>query len=312
MQNSTIVAAFILDLALGDPEWLPHPVRWMGRGITLSEGFWRGRVASEFWAGAAMVLTLLAFVWLAASAFLWVLAWMGGFFHWMGCVLLIYYCISAQSLAGEARGVFHAVDPENMASARKRLSRIVGRDTARLDDEGVVRATVETVSENFVDGVLSPLFFALLGGAPAALTYKAVNTLDSMVGYKNARYRRFGTFAARLDDLANYIPARISLVPIFLSALLADKSPLRVLEIRFRDGRKHASPNAGIPEAAFSGALDIRLGGPSYYAGALVEKPYIGEESAPPRKEKIKEAVFLMLLASSITVLGCVAVGFIF
>lgn len=222
---------------------------------------------------------------------------------------MTYYCFSAKSLAQEALGVLGELENGDAPAARNRLARIVGRDTEKLDEQGMVRAAVETVSENFVDGFLSPLFFYLLGGPPAALAYKAVNTLDSMIGYKNERYRRFGTFAARLDDVANFVPARLSLIPIALGTLLLNKSIFHMLRIGLRDGTKHSSPNAGIPEAAFAGALDLRLGGPNYYGGELVEKPYIGEESARPiRREKIREAVNLMLVSAVTAVMAGVAV----
>lgn len=303
---SALLAAFILDLIFGDPARMPHPVRWIGRGIHFSENFWRERVVSEFWAGAGMTLSLVFGVGLVSYYFLESLEYLGSFFYWMGSVVIIYFCISVKSLAQEATGIFDRLSAGNIELAREKLSGIVGRDTEPLEADAIVRATVESVSENFVDGFLSPVFFALVGGPAAALVYKTVNTLDSMVGYKIKRYLHFGKFAARLDDFANYIPARLSVFPVFLSALLYNKSPLKSVKVFLRDGRKHSSPNSGYPEAAFAGALKIRLGGPSYYGGVLVEKPFIGDPDIPIEDKHIMKGVYLMVLASCVTVAGCV------
>ncbi|MBI5187039.1 MAG: cobalamin biosynthesis protein CobD [Nitrospinae bacterium] len=309
MEPWILIAAFVLDIVLGDPEWLPHPVRWVGKAATASENFWRKKIAPEFWGGAALAVSLVFSVWLGACVFLWGLNTLGGVFHLMGSVLLLYYCLSVRSLASEAWRVKALLDSNGLDAARRQLSRIVGRDTENLDREGVVRAAVETVAENFVDGILSPLFFALIGGPPAALAFKAVSTLDSMVGYKNERYRRFGTFSARLDDAANFIPARVSPIPIFFAAMIFNKAPFHALRICIRDGGKHSSPNAGIPEAAFAGALGVQLGGPNFYGGRLVEKPFIGDEGAPVRSSLILDAILLMAGASIITVAGCAALA---
>ncbi len=300
-----ILFAFSLDLLLGDPKDWPHPVRWMGTMIIWSENFWRKTIASEFWAGAGMALSLVVSVWLAANIFLQTLMQLGEVFYWAGSAILIYYCLSVRSLAEGGMRVAKALGLGELESARKQLSAIVGRDTESLDTAGVVRATVETVSENFVDGVLAPLFFVIVGGPAAALAYKVVNTLDSMVGYKNERYKRFGTFSARLDDVANFIPARLSLFPIAFSAMLCNKSSLMAIRMCLRDARNHSSPNSGFPEAAFAGALNLRLGGPSFYNGVLVEKPFIGEEEQPPQCGKIKEAVYLMVASSLVAAVAC-------
>jgi adenosylcobinamide-phosphate synthase len=175
---------------------------------------------------------------------------------------------------------------------------IVGREVDRLDETGVTRAAVETVAENLVDGVIAPLFFAVLGGAPLAMAYKMVNTLDSMVGYKNERYLLFGRFAARLDDVANYLPARLSVPFIAIAAHLLNGRGRAALKIARRDGRAHASPNAGYPEAAFAGALGLWMGGPNTYHGRVVEKPVIGKELAGARRIHIRQACRLMLSTS--------------
>lgn len=304
-----LIGAFALDLLLGDPENLPHPVRWMGRSIIQGEAFWRRLIPLEFWAGAGLSISVVAGVWFSAALFLYFLRQGGEVLYWGGALFLTYYSFSVRSLAQEALGVLRALEGEGISAARRQLSRIVGRDTTILDEEGIARAAVETVSESFVDGFLSPLFFYLLGGAPAALAFKAVNTLDSMIGYTDHRYRRFGTFAARMDDAANFIPARLSILPIALATILCNRSVFHAFKIAIRDGSKHASPNAGIPEAAFAGALNLRLGGPSAYGGEWVEKPFIGEEfSTPITRAKIGEAVRLMLVASSLAVMMGAAV----
>ncbi|MBI5212103.1 MAG: cobalamin biosynthesis protein CobD [Nitrospirae bacterium] len=200
-------------------------------------------------------------------------------------ILFIYLTsttIAIRELINSARIVIREVKNKNIENARNNLSMIVGRDTQNLSEEGVLKATIETLSENLSDGVIAPLFYLALGGLPFAMAYKAINTLDSMVGYKNDRYKNFGWAAARLDDIANYIPARITGMLIAFSSAVAFRSPFIVhssLKTMFRDGRKHTSPNAGIPEAAMSGALGVRLGGPSAYCGIIVQKPYIGTET---------------------------------
>ncbi len=184
---------------------------------------------------------------------------------------------------------------------------IVGRDTAELDEQGITRAVVETVAENTSDGVIAPLFYLALGGPALALAYKAVNTLDSMVGYKNTAYKNFGWAAAKLDDLANFIPARISAVLLSLAAwCLPGASGMNAFRISLRDGRKHASPNSGYPEAAVAGALGLRLGGPSVYGGVVLDKPFIGDEHGAFDKKSIEKSIRLMYCASTFEVLAAV------
>jgi len=222
-------------------------------------------------------------------------------------LVLIYYALSARSLRTEALKVHAAMKRKALGDARRQLAKIVGRDVEPLDKAGVVRATVETVAENLVDGVIAPLFYAALGGGALAMAYKMVNTLDSMIGYRNEQYKRFGWFAARLDDAANLIPARVSAVVISLAAPLVKRSFMHTIKTALKDGRKHPSPNAGIPEAAFAGALGIRLGGPSFYEGRLVEKPDIGQETHPVQIEDIRRATTLMIVSGFIWLIACCA-----
>jgi adenosylcobinamide-phosphate synthase len=211
---------------------------------------------------------------------------------------MLYTCISARSLADAALAVGKALGESGLDAGRQAVSMIVGREVDRLDERGVTRATVETVAENLVDGFVSPLFFAVLGGAPLAMAYKMVNTLDSMVGYKNERYLRFGRVAARLDDVANFIPARLAVPFIALAAQLLNARGRAVIDSACRDGRAHASPNAGYPEAAFAGALELWMGGPNHYHGRRVEKPIIGNGFADARPVHIRQACRLMLTTS--------------
>jgi adenosylcobinamide-phosphate synthase len=214
-------------------------------------------------------------------------------------ILLIYYSISARSLSQEAMDVYHALKKNDLIGAKKRVAMIVGRDTRHLSSTGVAQAAVESVAENLVDGIMAPLFFAVIGGAPLAVAYKMINTLDSMVGYKNDRYYKFGRVSARMDDLFNYLPARLSVFIISLcSGILSKKTLKSTFITALRDGRKHTSPNAGLPEAAFSGALNIRLGGPNMYHGKVIEKPFIGKEFGPVKTEDIEKACHLMLLSA--------------
>lgn len=272
-----IPAAFALDAVLGDPRWLPHPIRWMGLAIAKAEPLFRRWIGRELWAGLAFAVSLILGVW-ALAALVTGLAWK--IHGLLGCTVetvLLFYCLSARSLRQAAMEIHASLSAGQVDQARFQVSMIVGRDVDRYQADDIARATVETVAENVVDGVLSPLFFAALGGAPLALAYKMVNTLDSMVGYKNQRYLLFGRAAARIDDLANFLPARLSalLIPL-AAALVSNLAVRRALVTAWREGAHHASPNAGYPEAAFAGALGVRLNGPNFYHGVLMEKPYIG------------------------------------
>jgi adenosylcobinamide-phosphate synthase len=273
----TIPAAFALDAALGDPRWLPHPIRWMGWAIERAEPVFRRWIASERLAGLCFALTLILGCW-GLTALVTGLAWrLHGLAGFALEAILLFYCLSARSLRQAALSIHRLLTAGEVDQARLQVAMIVGRDVERYQADDIARATVETVAENVVDGVLSPLFFAALGGAPLALAYKMVNTLDSMVGYKTPRYLLFGRAAARIDDAANFLPARLSALLITLAAsLIPGLTIRRALVTAWREGSHHASPNAGYPEAAFAGALGIQLNGPNFYHGVLVEKPYIG------------------------------------
>jgi adenosylcobinamide-phosphate synthase len=298
-------AALLLDLLLGDPLGLPHPIRWMGRAIELGEFYFRKFSLPAKLSGAAMAFSLILSTWL----FSWLLLRISGVMHpvlgWAAAVTMLYYTISVRSLYDAARAVWKALVVDDLELARQCVGRIVGRETARLDRQGVIRAAVETVAENLVDGVVSPFFYALLGGPALAMTYKMVNTLDSMIGYKNERYRDFGFAAAKIDDAANYLPARLTVPVIAVAAQMLHGTGRIAWQTAWREGRRHTSPNAGFSEAAFAGALDIRLGGPNYYHGQLVGKPYIGEQFAAAQTKHIARACDMMILSALIWATIC-------
>ena len=290
--------AFILDFFLGDPPRLPHPIRWMGRAIERGEPYFRDFSIPLKWSGLWFTVTLVAATWGLAQLLLWLAwsinPWLGGLLN----LLMIYYALAVRSLQDAALMVARALGQDDLPLARRRVSMIVGRETDGLDQEGVGRAAVETVAENLVDGVVAPLCYAALGGGPLALAYKMVNTLDSMVGYKNDRYRDFGWASARLDDGANWLPARLAVPLVALAAVWLNGRWREALAIVWRDGRKHTSPNAGLSEAAFAGALAIRLGGPNRYHGMLVDKPWIGEEFGAVTVADVQRSCDLMLLTA--------------
>ena len=290
-----LTLAVTLDMLLGDPLWLPHPVRWMGRAIAWLEPRFRKLTLKPLLSGALMATLLVSSVWLICLLLVWFAAAVHPAAGILVQAVMIYVCISARSLADAAQAVGNALGHSGLGAARQAVSMIVGREADRLDERGVTRAAIETVAENLVDGVVSPLFFAVLGGAPLAMAYKMVNTLDSMVGYKSDRYLLFGRFAARMDDVANFIPARLAVPFIALAAQLLNGRGRATMGTAFRDGRAHASPNAGYPEAAFAGALGLWMGGPNHYHGRLVEKPIIGVGFADARPVHIRQACRLML-----------------
>jgi adenosylcobinamide-phosphate synthase len=298
-------AAFLLDLCLGDPRFLPHPIRWMGKAIEGLEPSFRKLPLPPTVSGAIFAAALVLCTW--ATTVLLLLAAQA--FHPVVKIIieivLIYYCISAQSLQDAAMDVSRSLAQKELKAARTKVALIVGRDVDDYQADGIARAAVETVSENLVDGVISPLFFAAIGGAPLAMAYKMVNTLDSMIGYKNQKYLYFGRAAAWLDDVLNYVPARLSVPIIALAAQLLAGKGARAFETAVKEGANHSSPNAGLPEAAFAGALAVKLNGPNLYNGKLVDKPHIGVRFGKTKIENIKQSCDIMML-SSILWLGIV------
>lgn len=293
--------ALAADLLFGDPRRFPHPVKGMGRLAMALEAPMRRAIANAKWAGVAAAAVVTGVSTLSA----WGLLAGAGLVHpWLretASVLLLYTCLAGRDLADHALDVLRALEAGDIELARSRVARMVGRDTAALDEPGIVRAAVESVAENTVDGVTAPLLFAFAGGPVLAVAYKAVSTLDSTFGYRNERYLSFGWASARLDDLVAWIPARLTFPLIVLAAALTGGSARDAWHLGLRDCRKHASPNAGWAEAAFAGALGVQLGGPLCRQGVWFEMPRLGEPQAPLQRGHIRRAVILMTATATLT-----------
>ncbi len=297
-----VVLGFLLDLLFGDPHWLPHPVRWIGHLISLLELaarrlFPQGK-RGERAGGALTTLLTLAISTSIAGAVVMLARAAHPAIGFAVETLACYQMLAARALQQESMRVFDALHTGTLADAQYAVSRIVGRDTDTLDFEGVTKAAVETVAENASDGVAAPLFYLLLGGVPLGVCYKAVNTLDSMIGYKNDRYLWFGRFAARLDDLFNLIPSRLCALLMIGTAWLCGLDGKGAWRIWRRDRRNHASPNSAQTEAACAGALGVQLAGDAWYGGHLVRKPTIGDRLRLVEPEDIRRANRLMYAAS--------------
>ena len=299
----SLLAAWLLDLLLGDPAWLPHPVVGFGKMIAWGERHLnKGR--HRMLKGAVMTILLDALVFFAT----WVLMHCTRsypFLHYPIAVLLIFYCLAGTTLIREVRAVFLALD-RSLEEGRRQVARIVGRDTSQLSAQEVRTAALETLAENLSDGVVAPLFWLAVGGVPAMLTYKMVNTQDSMIGYRTERYKDFGCWAARVDDVANFIPARLTALLMLL--------PYALVTFRFslfafvwRNGRRHASPNSGYPEAALAGILNCRFGGPHYYFGQIFDKPYIGENDRQLTTADMETAVRVNRVAEVLAIFALFA-----
>ena len=283
----TLLIGWLLDLWLGDPAWLPHPVVGFGKMIAFGEhrlNKGNHRMLKGGLLAVGLILLAFGFVW-AIRTILSVFAififdgthqqvYQLPVFLWIFDVMAIFCCLAGTTLIREVREVFHAVD-RSLDEGRKQVARIVGRDTLELSAQEVRTAALETLAENLSDGVIAPLFWLAIGGVPAMMAYKMVNTLDSMIGYRTERYKDFGCVAARIDDVANYIPARITALLMILPHAIINYQ-FSIFNFVRRYGRQHASPNSGYPEAALAGILDCRFGGPHYYFGELFDKPFIG------------------------------------
>ncbi len=304
-------AAFALDLLLGDSPSFPHPVRWMGKAIATLEPRFRKISLNQILGGALFAVLLISGTWMLTYCVIrtavWVNPWLGGGIE----IIIIYFCISVRSLEDAALEIHGCLLQKEVILARGKVAMIVGRDVSRYDEEGIARAVVETVAENLVDGVTAPLIFAAIGGAPLAMAYKMTNTLDSMIGYKNETYLRFGKCAARIDDILNYIPARLAVPIIALASQILAGLGGRSLKTAVSEGAHHSSPNAGYPEAAFAGALALKLNGPNYYHGKLVVKPYIGVHFGKTSPSHIKKSVDIMLLSAFLWLLVMMGAGFL-
>lgn len=281
MHTFAIGLGYLLDLLLKDPHTAWHPVRLIGNFISAQERFYRNILKLELAGGLLLAIITPGTVFFLSLAMLIALERIHWSLAFIGDAVLVWCAISPSALAAEARVIEKRLEAGDDAGAKAALSMIVGRDTARMDRAAIARATVETVAENSVDGAISPLLYAALGGGPLAMAYRAVNTCDSMVGYRNERYERFGKIPARVDDFANFIPARAALPIIGAAAWLAGLNPQKAVVIGLRDRLKHPSPNSAHGEAAFAGALGVRLGGPSVYGGIVKEKSWLGDGASP-------------------------------
>lgn len=301
---NSLIIGWLLDLLFGDPAWLPHPVVGYGKVIAHGE-YWLNRGMGRKVKGAVMSILLITLVYIAT----WLLLYISSFsfqfsvftieFSTLLSALLIFFCLAGTTLIREVKAVFLALD-SSLEEGRRQVARIVGRDTSKLSAQEVRTAALETLAENLNDGVIAPLFWLALLGVPGMMAYKMVNTLDSMIGYKTVRYKNFGCWAAHIDDIANYIPARLTA----LLMLLANGKKL-IANSRFvwHNGRNHASPNSGYPEAALAAILNCRFGGPHEYFGEVVDKPYIGTNDRLLTNTDMRKAIRINRIAEVIMVL---------
>lgn len=295
-----ILLACALDLLIGDPRWFPHPVRFIGRLALSLEQPMRRAFPSPRVAGIGTVVIVVASTALATWALLRLAADIHPLLGDVVSTVLIWTGIAARDLVAHSRDVWEALVLGKPVDARNKVSLICGRDTQNMNETEVARATVESIAENIVDGITAPLFFAALGGPVGILTYKAVSTLDSTFGYKNEQYREFGWASARLDDVAAFLPSRLTALIVPVAAWLCGEQARGALRIFFRDRNRHPSPNAGQTEAAVAGALGVQLGGVSYYGGKRSEKPTLGDPLSPLEPDHIRRANRLALVTSGL------------
>ncbi len=303
MSAGLFVAILLLDLLCGDPRGWPHPIVWIGRLIQRLEGWLRELINPPKVAGILLVALTLLSTWLAGGLLLKIAATFSAGVLWLASLWLGWNCLALRSLHTESRAVISELEEGDLPGARQALAMIVGRDTGSLDEEQVLKATIETVAENTSDGVIAPLLYLLLGGPLLGLLFKAVSTLDSMVGYKNDNYREFGWAGARLDDLLNFIPARLTGFLFVAAAYPLKLNGPGALQVMLRDAGKHASPNAGWPEAAAAGALNLQLGGPASYFGKTVTKPSFGDADQAPDISHYRQMIRLLYVSTALATL---------
>ena len=309
---AAIIAGFILDLIFGDPHWLPHPICLIGNLIGFIEGNLRPRLEPNknalLLGGALMVVIVLVISFAVPMAILLAAAMVSPWLAFALETLMCYQIFATKCLRDESMKVYDALHNNDLADARVKLSWIVGRDTKNLDEEEITKGAVETVAENTADGIIAPMFYMFLGGVPLAFLYKGINTMDSMVGYKNDKFLYFGRCAAKLDDVANLIPARITGLVMIAAAFLLGLNGPGAWKVFWRDRYNHLSPNSAMTESVTAGALNIQLGGDHFYFGKLVHKDTIGDDIRPVCPEDIKKtnnllymtAVLCLLLFSAI------------
>ena len=297
-----LLVGWLLDLLIGDPQRLPHPVVWFGKMISFGEHrLNKGQHRKLKGALMSLLLILLVFLttWYVRSI---LTTYLSPLASYILDAIIIFYCLAGTTLIREVRAVFHALE-RSLDEGRKQVARIVGRDTSELSAQEVRTAALETLAENLSDGVIAPLFWLALLGTPGMLAYKMVNTLDSMIGYKTERYKDFGCWAAHIDDVANFIPARLTALLMVVAS-----GQLGLLRFVWKNGRKHASPNSGYPEAALAGILNCRFGGPHSYFGQIFDKPYIGDHERLLTTADMKKAIRVNRMAEVMMVMLVVLV----
>jgi len=304
MTALVLACAYLMDLAVGDPEWFPHPVRAIGRLVVTSESYARPGHHSptrDFFNGALVTAIVVLLTVVITTLLLSGAAQLHPYAAFATEMVLAWTALATGSMMTEAGAVLRALGGGDLARARQQLSRIVGRDTEALTEAEVARALIEAVAESTCDGIVAPLCYLVVAGVPGALAYKAVNTLDSMIGHREPPYTYFGRFAARADDVANFIPARLAALAMVLAAALTGNSAVNAARVWWRDGGHHDSPNAGHPEAAMAGAVGVTLGGVNYYDGLPTVKPLLGGGQAVPNREAARRACQVSLTASLLT-----------
>jgi adenosylcobinamide-phosphate synthase len=314
MTGGELAIACVLDAAIGDPRWFPHPVRWMGILINWCDRYVHQLLlspAKQQTAGVLLAVALPVGAYAGGALFIWIANSVDSLWGSLVIVLLAWTTLAARDLMNHVMAVQRALQSDSLAESRAAVAQIVGRDTKEMTESDIIRATVETIAESTADGIIAPLIYLTIGGAPLALAYKAISTLDSMIGHLDDRYRWFGWASARLDDLANFLPARITACLLVLSTGVVSRSwsaMQHTWQILLRDGGCHPSPNSGHPEAAMAGALGVQLGGINYYEGLPIERPLLGDPDQPLTRAHIGMAVALMLwtsLAGAILSIGC-------
>ncbi|WP_372746738.1 adenosylcobinamide-phosphate synthase CbiB [Lutibacter sp.] len=289
-----VITAFVLDLIFGDPRWLPHLIVLYGNLISKGEKLLnKGNL--RFIKGLFLTLLLVSSSFVIPYFIISYLSNYSVFGEFIFSVVCVFFCLANKTLVTEGKAVFNTLQNEGLEAGRKRLSWIVGRDTTNLNAQQIKVATFETMSENLSDGIIAPLFYYVCFGVPGIMAYKMINTFDSMIGYKNERYEQFGKFAAKLDDVANFLPARLTAVLILLV-----KFKPNGLGFVFKEGKKHSSPNAGYPEAALAYVLNCQFGGSNYYGGKFVEKPCIGSNNRPINDDEITNVAIINYAASTL------------
>lgn len=305
MTGLELSMAYIGDLVFGDPKGYPHPVRLIGRAILFLENRWLREGDSPFrqrlWGGFLMVL-IVGGTGLFTWAMIRMAEWIHPIFSFIVTVFFAYTTLATRNLYVDVRKIVKLLEKGDLSQARKEVGFLVSRETEHLDEKEICRALIETTSENTSDGIVAPLLYLAIGGPPIAMAYKALNTLDSMVGYKNERYRYFGWASARADDWANFIPARITALLFILASIFLRKDWRMASKVVWRDGRKNSSPNSGYPEAAVAGALGVQLGGENFYFGRCTKKPLIGDLKNLITLKEVEESLRLMIATSLMAV----------